>query len=1299
MKIKFYIFLLFVLLFQTVFLFGQPLSPNTSGSFVFTPTGPLSSKPITVFYYIPNGNISTMPILISFHGDERNGSNYRDYWISMANANGFMVFAPEYSETSYPGGNGYQLGNVFVDGDNPSPVTLNASNLWTFSTVDPLFESIKTRVTGTQQTYDAWGHSGGAQFLQRFRMYLPNSKLNTAICSNAGWYTVPENAVNFPYGLANGQISNGNLTIGFSKKLIVHLGVNDTDPNSPGLRHNTTVDNQQGLFRLARGRYFFNTSLFFSQTLSNTFNWQREEVSGVGHDPQLMANDALRFLFQPNTNAVTYSILDGGFENQTVGNIANGSANSSANLSTSAWTTNTNSTNTRVIQAVGGRTGPKYAQFGPSGTGNARVYYTPQLPTGVIVPNTSYQIQFFYKTASTVALEASSVNLYVNNTSATQTQPILPVQNVAAALAPNIASWTKVSVGLTTNATTAGTNGLASLTLDAVAGGTYTADIDDFVIYQDSAPDNTAPNPPGAITATGATNGNADVSWGTALGGVDGGSYIVVRFANTSPSSTEDPIGNGIYSFNNTIGTNGFVRYLGTGTSFTDSGLSPGVDYYYKVYTVDKAFNYSNESVTSTPIQSLATTYYYKGTGLLTDLSSWGLNPDGTGTAPANFTASSQVFEIRNTTAVSLDGLWLVGSDPANGTKVRIGNVDQVPITLTLNSAASIGPSGTGNVDVMTPLTGNHKVIYKGTTAISFGNIFDANLEVEYDGVTVSSSTTKNFGTITIINGANVTFSSSINISNLSIASNASVTFSSLPIITNTIVNGTLVAPTTNSSFITIPIGGSLTVNGIIKIPRLSGFVSSNLGTANTTTTGTNIQFLGTENLTLGSNSTVEYVRDATGPQIVSPRIDYKNLKLSGTVPKTINGPIAVAGTLTINQSAPATAVTLNGNGTVNGSLSFVLGKISTGSNTITIGTSGTITGADQSTGWIVGNLKKLTASSASPSFTYAIGDATNYTPLELTFTGNTSVAGGLTAKINTGDHPQIASSGLNSTKSVNKNWTLTNDALADFESYSAAFSYTSADIDVSSTPSNYKVGLYSSSVWSITTTLATPPPFTTTTATGISDFGDFAIGEPSNSIVNLTLFIEGYYLGGGLMTNVQNNQDYPDYLLPPNTNVETITVELHDATSPYATVATTTAMLQTNGTAVCTFPTAPNGSFYIAVKTRNTVQTWSKLPQTVGGTPLNYDFSTAASHAYLDNQAPLGDDVFGFFSGDINSNGAQDDEVSPTDYSEWEADANAFLFGSYASDLNGDGEVSPSDYSIWEANANAFVFALFPTP
>ena len=104
-------------------------------------------------------------------------------------------------------------------------------------------------------------------------------------------------------------------------------------------------------------------------------------------------------------------------------------------------------------------------------------------------------------------------------------------------------------------------------------------------------------------------------------------------------------------------------------------------------------------------------------------------------------------------------------------------------------------------------------------------------------------------------------------------------------------------------------------------------------------------------------------------------------------------------------------------------------------------------------------------------------------------------------------------------------------------------------------------------------------------------------------------------------------------------------------------------------------------------------ISTWSKLPQTVGTTPLNYNFTSDSSKAFGDNMVEVNPGVWAFFSGELNADG----NVDLLDYSLWEADANNFAFGVYATDLNGDGNVDLLDYSIWEANANNFVFSYIP--
>lgn len=199
-----------------------------------------------------------------------------------------------------------------------------------------------------------------------------------------------------------------------------------------------------------------------------------------------------------------------------------------------------------------------------------------------------------------------------------------------------------------------------------------------------------------------------------------------------------------------------------------------------------------------------------------------------------------------------------------------------------------------------------------------------------------------------------------------------------------------------------------------------------------------------------------------------------------------------------------------------------------------------------------------------------------------------------------------------------------------------------------------------------------------------------FSSTNSCESVVNLKLYIEGYYDSVGSMKSVKFNQDG----ISPSTDVTDVIVELYDATT-LTLVDTVTTVLKTDGTAVANFSSSPSGSFYISVKGNNFIQTWTALPVAVGSTPLTYDFSDAANKAFGDNMIAIDSGVFAFYSGDINSDGSVDN----TDYSIWEVDANEFAFGVFVTDLNGDGSVDNTDYSIWEANANNFVFSFTPTP
>jgi|GEM_PF-1160445 len=275
---------------------SQSLTAGT-GVFTYADYSPLSNRPVQVFYHIPPGNVQDMPVLFAFHGEERDAENYRNTWIAAANQHKFMVVAPEFSTTYYPGGNFYNLGNVFTNGENPTLPGLQPDSVWTFSLIDPLFLHLKAQTGTSADGYLAFGHSAGAQFLHRFVIIKPQSLMLEAYCANAGWYTVPDANITFPYGLRISPVNEAQVKQAFAKRLTVMLGKLDNNPNAAGLRRNEQAD-AQGIHRLARGKHFFAQSQGIATNLQTLFNWRIFEVEGVGHSQSLMATNTLPILLQ-----------------------------------------------------------------------------------------------------------------------------------------------------------------------------------------------------------------------------------------------------------------------------------------------------------------------------------------------------------------------------------------------------------------------------------------------------------------------------------------------------------------------------------------------------------------------------------------------------------------------------------------------------------------------------------------------------------------------------------------------------------------------------------------------------------------------------------------------------------------------------------------------------------------------------------------------------------------------------------------------------------------------------------------
>lgn len=202
----------------------------------------------------------------------------------------------------------------------------------------------------------------------------------------------------------------------------------------------------------------------------------------------------------------------------------------------------------------------------------------------------------------------------------------------------------------------------------------------------------------------------------------------------------------------------------------------------------------------------------------------------------------------------------------------------------------------------------------------------------------------------------------------------------------------------------------------------------------------------------------------------------------NGTANQTITG-ATTFNNLTLNNAA---GMTLASNATVGSVMTFTSGKVTTGANKLIIGAAGSHTGSS-SASYVVGTMEKT---GPVGTFTYAVGDATNYTPVNTVFTSG-GATGSLAANTTAGEHPDIANSGLDPALDVNRYWTLTSTGLTG--TYNATFNFVSGDKDVGSDDTAYEVMRYSAG-WNATT--AGTRTATSTEATGLTGFGDFAIGE-----------------------------------------------------------------------------------------------------------------------------------------------------------------------------------------------------------
>ena len=458
--------------------------------------------------------------------------------------------------------------------------------------------------------------------------------------------------------------------------------------------------------------------------------------------------------------------------------------------------------------------------------------------------------------------------------------------------------------------------------------------------------------------------------------------------ASSSPTSTLSNIksveDDGYWTISTTLSS--IPAYTAT---FKTTGFSPQITSSSNVTMVrgtDPTYNDEAGSSPSTATDQVtaafasATSFGDYAVGNLTGTYTWdGGAGDGLWSSAANWVGDQvpQTGDIVVFDNSALSGNYSVTYD-ASVTQTEFQSVSVSPsggstITLTLTKNATMNLTASSSALVV---GSGGTLVFNGSSVIMGGSAYDATLTDYQSGSTVQYNALVN---------SNVQSDTYYNLTvNLGTAgqSNGAIT-----------VNNNFV----NQGSATFTAGGNITVSGTFNnsgtFETPSGQTYTLSVTGNATNSGT---------VTLSSSGTATFSGDVTlSSGTFTPNADTHvkgnitgsggsfststgTIILDGTAAQTISGATDISFyNLQVNNS---NGISLSQNPTVEGTLTFTSGLITTGSNYITIGTNGNTSGGSSSS-YVSGRMRKAFAGNAAGSFTFDTGKGGEYLPVSITFT------------------------------------------------------------------------------------------------------------------------------------------------------------------------------------------------------------------------------------------------------------------------------------------------------------------------
>lgn len=172
--------------------------------------------------------------------------------------------------------------------------------------------------------------------------------------------------------------------------------------------------------------------------------------------------------------------------------------------------------------------------------------------------------------------------------------------------------------------------------------------------------------------------------------------------------------------------------------------------------------------------------------------------------------------------------------------------------------------------------------------------------------------------------------------------------------------------------------------------------------------------------------------------------------------------------------------------------------------------------------------------------------------------------------------------------------------------------------------------------------------------------YASFSFSSDFLDLTSFRVLIEGFYNGNSM-------------------TADTVNVELHSSIYPYSLVDQTKVLLNSSGSGNGKFYNSNNSTpYYIVVKHRNSIETWSSSPQVFINNSLTYDFTTSSNKAF-GNNLKLVNGNWCIYSGDVNQDGV-------VNFNDVDMVYNNNISGNrgyYTTDITGDNYTDISDLTL----------------